>query len=89
MLRTLITGTIPITIVWQHNSSNLTNNNRQIVSLFEAEDGVLSILTISDFREDDQGSYRVIASNNRGLAVSPTETLTLGEPCKWLLPLHS
>ena len=90
ILQTFITGTVPFTLVWQHNSSNLTNNSRQRMELNDdVQNMVIGKLTISDFREDDQGSYRVIARNNLGSAVSPTVTLTLGEPCKWLLPLHS
>jgi hypothetical protein len=65
-----VSGPGPLSYHWQKSGKNLTNNSR-------VSGACSSILSITNLKKSDSGSYRVVISNRAGSIASRVATLTV------------
>lgn len=76
-LRTFITGSIPLDVVWQKDNSNITGNDQYQLLNVPSVDSVLSTLVISGFQASNAGTYQIVANNSGGWTVSSENAMLM------------
>ena len=90
----IVIGTQPLSVTWQHNDSRVVNqtilNDTNFLLSEVIHTGMMfSKLTITNVGEDAQGVYKVVANNTGGQVESEEAQLVLGEfakPCTCIVP---
>lgn len=93
VISSLIVGSQPLLVTWQHNGTDVINNssihNTQFtVNQFDDSNTIFSQLTINGVGEVAQGVYKIVANNGAGRDESREAQLMLGELPLGLLALR-